>query len=152
MKEKKYLKIFGAIHLSLPKLLCMKLPHYIDMTFRYFYTLPYSKDIYFLDGKIDNYFHQNIFTNLKEHCDAMNQYTMEYSSLLLEESLNTLSSNCKIVNLSSFDFDSDVFINKAVKIANIILQNVITSNKNNAVLWPELITHGSVLSIDYPDN
>ncbi len=45
----------------------------------------------------------------------MNQYTMEYSSLLLEESLNTLSSNCKIVNLSSFDFDSDVFINKAVK-------------------------------------
>lgn len=117
----------------------------------YFYTLPYSKDIYFLDGKIDNYFHQNIFTNLKEHCDAMNQYTMEYSSLLLEESLNTLSSNCKIVNLSSFDFDSDVFINKAVKIANIILQNVITSNKNNAVLWPELITHGSVLSIDYPD-
>ena len=42
LKEKKYLKIFGAIHLSLPKLLCMKLPHYIDMTFRTFihYHIP----------------------------------------------------------------------------------------------------------------
>ncbi len=31
----------------------------------YFYTLPYSKDIYFLDGKIDNYFHQKYFYEFK---------------------------------------------------------------------------------------
>lgn len=42
IEREKYLKIFGAIHLSLPKLLCMKLPHYIDMTFRTFihYHIP----------------------------------------------------------------------------------------------------------------
>lgn len=117
----------------------------------YFYTLPNSKDIYFLDGKIENYFHQNILTNLKQHCDGMNLYALEYSSLLLEESLNNLPSSCTAVNLSSSACYNDIFISKAIKIAEIILQNVIASNKNNAVLWPELMTHGNVLSIDYPD-
>lgn len=117
----------------------------------YFYTLPCSNNIYSLDGKINDYFCQNIFMTLKKHCDAINRYTIEYACLLLGESLDSLFPNCKTVYLTPLKINNDIFKSKATKIADLILQNTIISKEDNSVLWPEPMKYGSVLSIDYPD-
>ena len=117
----------------------------------YFYTIPCSNTIYSLDGKLDNYFCKDMLTVLKKHCNSIDQYTIEYSSLLLGESLDSLNFNCKAIQLTSSTLGNDIFENKAIKIADLILENVIIDNKNKAVLWPEPTKRNSVLSIDYPD-
>lgn len=118
----------------------------------YFYTEANSKNIYSCDGKIDNFFSTNILTVLKKHFTSLTAYNIEYSVLLLGESLDNLFYKYKPIKFSFSKTCENIFIDKAIKIAEIIFQNIIISDKYNQILWPELMNHGDKISIDYPDS
>lgn len=118
----------------------------------YFFTSTNSKDIYSCDGKIENYFSQNILNLLKKHITSIDKYNIEYSLLLLGESLNCLSSKCKPISIPSCKTNKNIFIDKANNIADIMLKNIIINEKENTVLWPEPMNHGKKLTVDYPDS
>lgn len=117
----------------------------------YFCTFTNTKDIYSLDGTVDNYFSHNILSNFKNHYSSINRYKIEYSMLLLGESLDCLSSKCKLIPVKFRKTNNNIFIDKVNKIANKIFYNIIISEKEHVVMWPEPINHGEKLSIDYPD-
>lgn len=118
----------------------------------YFYTSTHSKDIFSLDGKVDNFFSHNILTTLRSHHTSITQYNIDYSVFLLGESLGCLSSKCKPVLLKSTQTSKNIFMDKANDIASRILDNVIINTKEKAVLWPEPINHDGTVLIDYPDS
>ncbi len=117
----------------------------------YFYTFTHSRDIFSLDGSIADYFSHDIMATLRKHHAFINPYNIDYSTFLLGESLDCLSSACRPVSVRSRKASGSPWIDKANDIASKILDTVIVNTKENAVLWPEPCNHGEKLLIDYPD-